>query len=152
MEVTLLREVEGGSRRGGEDLVLLLRASFTGTKDELAAFLADNDRLRQAVVSSFDNYRGENGDEVEVCETEEEVAECKKSCFDFCFYRVLDGEEQFWVEKTDCYDHQFPAKPAEQLFDELTKSLQETTCWSTSLAEPDKWLFDAELDRTGNAE
>lgn len=150
MKVTLEREVVAGM--AGEDLVLLLSASFTGTKDELAAFLADNDRLRQAVVSSFDNYRGEDGDEVEVCETEEEVTERKKSCYDFFFYRVLDGEEQFWVEKTDYFDHQFPSKPAKQLFDEVTKQLQETTCWSIRFAEPNKWVFHAELDRTGNAE
>lgn len=153
MAVTLEREVEAGTERGGEDLVLFLNASFTGTKDELKAFLADKKRLRKAVVRSFDNYRGKNGNEVEVCETKEEVAEHKKFCDDFCFYKEgEDEEEQFWVKKTDYYDIQFDDVPANELFDDITEYLQDRERWSCSFESDKWWSFEDEFWRTGNAE
>ena len=152
MNMTLERAVECG-QRGGEDLVLLLKADFNGSKEELEGLLEDGDKLRKAVAESFDDYRGENGDEVSVCDDEDEVEEAKSSCLDFCFYRRPEGDEFFWVEKTGHYEHQFADKPAEKLFDELTKALKNRQWWSSSLENNGKrWLFSHEHARAGNAE
>jgi hypothetical protein len=117
------------------------------------AFLADGVKLRQVVTTSFDSYRGENGEEVSVCSTEKELDREKKASQDFCFYRESeDGPEQFWVEKTDCYGIEFDPQPAEELFDQLTAALQTEQLWSGNLARPNEWSFSWEFARDGNAD
>ena len=156
MEVVLERDVEAGTDRGGEDLLLLLQASFTGSQEDLVALLDDTKRLRQVVVSSFDDYRGENGDEVDLFETEEEVNEYQSRVGDYGFWKEYDADEVvelFWVYPTGFYNHEFDKRPAEELFDWLTQELQKRDRWSSNLADPSKWAYERTvLDRTGNAD